>query len=299
MLSQYEKLGLFAVGMAAFVFIAPRALSFVLGGAALMVTPPSRLPGAGVKGREAGRRAAPPVNSAPGFSETMVEEAGGDWLAAEAVNAAVERLRARRAAAVTREGALRSKVAWKIAVSQQAALYHLVALADGAALLWNARNPVAAALAARGVVEATVVLADFARRLEAPVAAGDLPAADALVMAHGFSSALLGLADAPQTGAEGIAALLARCAADLPGAGAVHAQLSALAGAEASAQFGAFGMLDKTSTGVAFRDAESFDKSVLAQILAGLEIVTHAEFALAAVDGLASRVAALEEKTSF
>ena len=294
MLNQYEKLGLFAFGMVAFVYIAPRALSFVLGGAALMVTPPSKLPGANAKGREPGRRIAYEAPGEPGFSETIVEEAGGDWLPAAAVNDALATLRARRVAAVAREGALRSKVAWKIAVSQQAALYHLVALADGATVLWNARNPVAAALAARAVVEAAVVLADFARQLERLVGEANLPAIDALVMAHSFANALEGVADPRlDDGAARIGALLQSAEARLPGASMAHAQLSALADAAASAQFGAFGALDKTSTSVAFREAESFDRAIFAQILAGLQVVASMEAIFAAIEGLVTKVAAL------
>jgi hypothetical protein len=294
MISQYEKLGFFALGMVAFVFIAPRALSFVLGGAALMATPPSRLPGAGVKGREPGRRAAVQAPDEPGFSETAVEYAGGDWLAASAVNEALAKLRDKRLTAVTREGALQSKVAWKIAVSQQAALYHLVALADGATLLWNAHNPVAAALAARALVEAAAVLAEFSRQLERLVVEANLPAIDALVMSHSFANALEGVADPHSIdGGERIAALLQAGEAALPGATTAHAQLSALADAQASAQFGAFGVLDKTSTAVAFRQAESFDKSVFVQIMNGLQVVASVDIVLATIDTMLPKVAAL------
>ena len=148
---------------------------------------------------------APPASAAAaargGFDRAAVVSVGGDWEEAARLNAMLAGLSTQRQTRVAREGALRSRVAWKVAVFRQAALYRLVALAAGSAADWNVRNVLGAALQARGVLEAAALLADFDRRLQGLSSAGDLAGIDALVTERGFASPLDGPAGSgPQPG---------------------------------------------------------------------------------------------------
>jgi hypothetical protein len=278
---EYQKLGLFALGMVAFVWLAPKLLSIVLGGTAMMTVPRARIADARQPSRPLTQTSAGPES---GFSQESVAEVGGDWDAVTSVNATLARLQQRRATTVSRQHEpILPKVAWKVEVAVQAALWRLVALGEAATRMWNARNPLGACLLARAALDNTAALADFNRRIENLALDGNLADIDALVTLRSFKTELDGVdAEKRQSFTPSI------------GAKAAYEQLCVLTGPESVNQFTLFGHLDKTGTAVAFAESESFDRSILALIVASLRALEDAESIFVAIDGTLARLAALE-----
>ena len=237
-------------------------------------------------------RAAPAAAVAPGggFDRAAVAAVEGDWEEAARLNAVLAGLQALRQGRVAREGALRTRAAWKVAVFSQAALYRVVALAAGSATDWNVRNVLGAALQARGVLEATALLADFDRRLQSLSSAGDLAGIEALVTERGFASPLDGPAGAgTQPGFD---------PALINGFDAVaRAHYDALAGlceAGALGQFRVFGELEKAGTAVTFSADSGFERGLFGHVLGGVAAIVATEAALRAIEEKLPAVAALE-----
>lgn len=113
----------------------------------------------------------------------------GDIQTVNEINAVIIRLSERRKTEIRIVAPLdRSKLAWKIAVYQQAVLYRIVMLATGVAQSWNFGNLLTSILAARAFVETTAVLQDFESQLSALLGTEDLIAIDYLVMNRTFAS---------------------------------------------------------------------------------------------------------------
>jgi hypothetical protein len=236
-------------------------------------------------------RVAAAVAAGIGFDRRAVTAVDGDWEEAARLNAVLAGLQARREAVLAREGALRARVAWKVAVFRQAALYRLVALAATAAADWNARNVLGAALAARGLLEATALLQDFERRLQRLTGDGDLAGLDALVTERGFASPVDGAAGAGAS--RGIDRALIDAGAD-GSARAHYDALSGLCDAGALGQYRVFGELDKAGTAVTFSADAGFEHGLFGHVLGGFAALVPAEAALRAIEEALPRVAALE-----
>ena len=225
-----------------------------------------------------------------GFDRRAVESVGGNWEETARLNAVLAGLAALRQSQVVREGGLRSRVAWKVAVFRQAALHRLVALAAGAAANWNARNVLGAALAARALLEAAALLADFDRRLEALCRDGDLAGIDALVTGRGFATPLDGL---PPSGGFDPALIDALAAPD----GAARADYDALAGlcdAGALGQYRGFGEFDKAGTAVTFSAEAGYERGLYGHVLGGFGALVPAEASLRAIAEKLPLVAGIE-----
>ena len=235
---------------------------------------------------------------AGGFDRRGIEAVGGSWDEAAKLNLMLSELQAQRQTAVARDGAVRARTAWKLAVFRQAALYRVVALAMSCAANWNSRQVLGAALCARALLEAAAVLQDIFRRLEALCAAGDLAGLDALAMARGFASPLDGLAGVGGGEAFDPALVDAVPAPDGVMAGwAARAHYDALSGlceAGALGQYRVFGELDKAGTAVTFSADAGYERGVLGHVLGGVAALAAAEVALRAIDEMLPRVAALE-----
>lgn len=248
---------------------------------------------AALKAPAAATRGAAAAVTGSGFDRRGVEAVGGDWEETARLNAALAGLAALRQPRVVREGALRSRVSWKVAVFRQAALHRVVALATGAAANWNARNVLGASLQARGVLEAAALLADFGRHLQRLTSAGDLAGIDALVMERGFASPLDGAAGAGTQHGFDPALIDAGEVSD----GLARAHYDALAGlceAGALGQYRVFGELDKAGTAVAFSAEAGFEGGLFDHVLGGFAALVAAEAALRAIEEQLPGVAALE-----
>lgn len=291
---EWEKLGIGAAVIAA-IFVGWRlALPYVFSALGRAIGADKAVPLASADLREdpraAATRAAPVAATAAalraGFERPAVLAVGGEWDEAAKLNVVLAGLAVQRQRLVAREGALRGRVAWKLAVFRQAALHRLVALALGTAANWNTRNVLGAAFQARGVLEAAALLAEFDRRLQALSGAGDLAGIDALVTAWGFASPL----DAPAAPAPGFdPALLTDTAAR-----AQHEALSALLAAASLGQYRAFGELDKAGTAVTFSADAGYERGVFGHVLGGFAGLVPAEASLRAIDEKLPAVAALE-----
>ena len=238
----FEKIGIY-LGVVAVGYVGWRLLnpfvfsSFARAIGAHKVTP---LPSADMRPdpqtRTVATRTAAAAPAGGGFDRRAVTAVGGDWEAAARLNAVLAGLQALRQPLVAREGALRSRTAWKLAVFRQAALYRLVALAAGAAADWNARNVLGAALSARGLLEAAALLQDAVQRLQRLAGEGDLAGIDAFVTERGFASPVDGLAGAG--GSRGFDPALIDASAGPDGAARQHYDaLSGLCDAGALGQY--------------------------------------------------------------
>ncbi len=238
-------------------------------------------------------RSATAVPAGGGFDRRAVTAVSGDWEAAARLNAVLAGLQALRQPLVAREGALRTRTAWKVAVFRQAALYRLVALAAGAAANWNARNVLGAALAARALLEAAAVLQDSVQRLQRLAGEGDLAGIDALVTERGFASPVDGLAGAGA--ARGFDPALIGAGAGPDGSAREHYEaLSGLCDAGALGQYRVFGEFDKAGTAVTFSAEAGYERGLFGHVLGGLGGLVTAEAALKVIEDALPRVAALE-----
>ena len=232
----------------------------------------------------AARTAPAAGGGANGLDRQAVEAVGGDWEAAAKFNAVLAGLQARRQPAVARAGTLRARVAWKVAVFRQAALYRVVALGTGSAAAWNGGHVLGAALSARALLEAAALLADFER---------NLAGIDALATERAFASPLDGPAEAGRPRGVDPALIDAAFAAD-SNTRAHYDALADLSDAAALGQYRVFGELDKGNTEVAFSAGAGFERGVFGHVLAGFGALVPAEAALQAIDDLLPRVAALD-----
>ncbi len=245
-------------------------------------------------------RQAPPAAPTPttgGFDRRAVAAVGGDWEAAARLNAVLAGLQAQRQPFVTREGALRTRIAWKLAVFRQAALYRLVALATAATCDWNARNVLGAALATRATLEATALLQDFGRRLQRLADDGDLAGIDALVTERGFASPLDGTPAAGATRGADPSQFLSMIDAIVGPNGSARADydaLSGLADVGALGQYRVFGELDKAGTAVTFSAEALYERGLFGHVLGGLGVLPAAEAALQTIEEKQALVAGLE-----
>ncbi|MBP1875263.1 tellurite resistance protein [Ensifer adhaerens] len=105
------------------------------------------------------------------------------------VKLALSRLSGRRLSKIEVEGPfLRSKLAWKIAVYQQAILYRIVALGTGTIRACDADDTIVGILTARAFIETVAVLQDVATRIERHLGREDLEEIDAIIMAKIFAT---------------------------------------------------------------------------------------------------------------
>jgi hypothetical protein len=288
----YEKLGIGLAVIVVFFFLATRLPPMLMGGAAKMMGAGRRSnaaadePQSSPAPRAAGKSDVAGRSEVPGFAREAVDAVEGDWEEISKVNALVAQLEARKQRVVAREGALlRSKVAWKIAAFEQAALQRTTALAAGSVRLWNLRSVAGAVLCSRSVIECAAVLLDAERELGRLAEAGDLAGIDALVMRLGFGGAA-GPADLP--------GLIDACDRQAPGTRARYDILAGLSDAGSLGQVGLAGDLDKSGTAVTFSDTAMFERGLLNQVAGGLQALAVAETALAGIDALIPRVVELD-----
>jgi hypothetical protein len=105
------------------------------------------------------------------------------------INASLERLSGLRAVEINVSGPFaRSKIAWKLVTYQHALLHRVIALMDGAAVVWNARCTLSAMLSARAFMETMAVMAELENRVSRFLALEDLGALDALAQQGIFAS---------------------------------------------------------------------------------------------------------------
>jgi hypothetical protein len=124
-----------------------------------------------------------------GFSRSAIKAAGANWSDVRQFNLVFSRLEKRRVAKVEGAGALaKSKIAWKIAVLQQALLYRIVELAEGCTKAWNAGNVLCSGLAARALFETVGLTLDFEAELEGHYKADDFEAMNRLANSQTFAS---------------------------------------------------------------------------------------------------------------
>jgi hypothetical protein len=89
-----------------------------------------------------------------GFTKEAIDLTEERWEAVQDYNACLERLLIRRKNEIAIQDAfVESKTGWKCAILQQALLYRVCALADGAANQWNSANIIASVTLSRSLLE--------------------------------------------------------------------------------------------------------------------------------------------------
>ncbi len=245
------------------------------------------------------RRAASTGNSAGGliaFDRSIVVASGADWEDIQTVNAALEKLQARKSATVLRQGDQQaSKGAWLVALFEQAILHRITALARGAITMWEARNPLGAALCARSLLESGALVLEMERQLGRLADSGKFSELETFVADRTFVSQPGGWIEQARA-ARPIDLLRLINEADrlCPGARFCYDRLCEIAAPEALGQHAVFGAIDKSGTSAEFRDDESLEPSTFRLILDAARIVAPVAAALEAIDALAHRVVALE-----
>jgi hypothetical protein len=115
------------------------------------------------------------------IDETTVPESERSDLAK--VNAELESIAAGRLHQIDlrEEPYSSSKIAWKIALFSNSMAHRFVALAEGAAVSWNASNPLSAVLNARASMETFASYYEFSKQLSNLVPVNDFEAIDNLI----------------------------------------------------------------------------------------------------------------------
>lgn len=127
------------------------------------------------------------MNSAKAFQ--ILEATRRQRESIPAINAAIERLANRKRSKIEVVGPLaKSKLAWKVAIFQEAILHRMVMLARGAADACNSGNILTGFLASRALMETHVFADEFRDKLVALIQAEDLDEINKLVTNRLFAS---------------------------------------------------------------------------------------------------------------
>lgn len=207
-----------------------------------------------------------------GFNRSVVQAADEDWAKVRRYNSLLRSLAKRRVGKVERVGHLaQSKIAWKVAVLQQALLYRIVELANGCAKMWNEGNVLCSALAGRALLETVAVMLDFEAKLEKHFKANDFGAMDELVNFHTFATRNEEWLKEDQAyEAKNVLTYIDRLEKQkgLIGARMHYEHLSEFCHPNCNGLYIAFGKLDTSTGTVAFSKLKRHDKGMLNSILA-------------------------------
>ena len=127
-----------------------------------------------------------------GLSKEAIDLTGERWETVQDYNACLERLLIQRKSEIAVQGSfIESKTGWKCAILQQALLYRVCAVANGAANQWNSGNIIASVTLSRSLLE-TIVVANHIReellRLREPMNQDAADAIDDLCNKHLFAT---------------------------------------------------------------------------------------------------------------
>lgn len=292
---QIPKLGIvIAVGVAGY-FVATFILRVGMSGFAGMA---SLGKGATSQGAQP-RRAASAGKSAGdliAFDRSIVVASGADWDDIQAVNTALEQVQTRKSATLLRQGDLQaSKRAWLVALFEQAILHRITALTGGAITMWEARNPLGAALSALGLLESGALVLEMERQLNHLADNGNLAELDTYVAERAFVTHPGGwIGQARKERPVDLLRAIDEADRVCPGIQFCYDRLSEIAAPEALGQHAVFGAIDKSGTSAEFRDDESLEPSTFRLILDAARIVVPVAAALDSIDVLARRGAVLE-----
>jgi len=205
-----------------------------------------------------------------GFSRRVVKAAGENWDDVKSFNSALRRLEKRRATKVKKEGPLaESKIAWKIAVLQQALLYRIIELGGGCATMWNMGNVLCSVLAARALLETIALTADFEAKLQKHYKANDFEALDNLVTSLTFATRDPdALSETPELAAKNVLTYIDRLSAKFPLLRKHYDNLSEWCHPNSYGHFFTFGSLDTDTGTVSFSKRKLHTKGMLDHILA-------------------------------
>jgi hypothetical protein len=248
------------------------------------------------EGAKPRRTASTSSSASVAFDRGIVVASGADWDDIQALNGVLETLEARKKATLLRQGELQaSKGAWWLALFEQAILHRILILVSGATTLWEARNPVAAVLSARSLLESGAVVLQIERQLSHLAASGRLADIDAYVADRAFSQPGGWIEQARKTRPVDVPSAIDEADRASPGVRFCYDRLSEFAAPEAVGQHAVFGAIDKTGTSAEFRDDESLDPSTFRLILDAARIVVPVAAALEAIDALVLKVVSVEK----
>jgi hypothetical protein len=210
-----------------------------------------------------------------GFSHTSTEEFH-TWESVSAANARVDVLRDRRVAQVCRGQRPNSWLVWHIETYTQAALHRVVMLGDGCTDNWESRNPLAAVLCARALLETVATLWDFEKRLADLVAAGDLKGMSTLVQNRSFGTRQIALTkENPETTAINAITLVKRMCAEQPDPGrlwALYEDMSEYCHPNSFGHLILFTSIDFKANVTTLSDALAINRGTFMMILYGYSI---------------------------
>jgi aspartyl-tRNA(Asn)/glutamyl-tRNA(Gln) amidotransferase subunit B len=226
--------------------------------------------------------------------DDRLEEAAKESLAK--INACLDRLSALRVEEVKQSGALRSRVAWRLAVYQQVLLFRAVALANGISTAWNNRDTLSAFLSARALMETMAVLADFERRVAALLSQKDIDGLEALAEKGFFASRDSEVTSkAPQVEATNVLTYVDKLSKQVPLFRRHYDQLSERCHPNALGQNLMFGTFDKSASSYRFSDERDPDKNAI-MILAVLEFLPGVESTIAELSASIAQVSDVHER---
>lgn len=230
-----------------------------------------------------------------GFSKESVMAVDGDWSSVSEINNVLERLRGRRRTEVRRTGVLaKSKVAWKVVVFQQTTLYRIVMLADGCAVMWNARNTLGSLLCARALFESVAMVWDFDKQVERFCEEENLKGVDDLVMNRTFATRLSRLYEkAESTKSVNVLGFIDKFDGLIAGAREHYDDLSEYCHPNSIGNHLMFSDLDVESEVVALSETRRFERGVFDHVFGVFAALGLVELSLDEIDSFVPIIARL------
>jgi hypothetical protein len=216
------------------------------------------------------------------------------------VNEVLSRLSARRRVQIRVEGEFaQSKLAWKLAILQEAFLHRAVMLAQGVALTWNAGNLVTSILSARALLETVVLVEDFHGKIDAFLKVEDLGGINQVLDSQTFATRdAEWLAQHPDNQAINILTLINKFdKSTFPGARAHYDSLSERCHPNSRGHFGMFASLDRSNGTVTFSDTKTKIADRIA-IMPALMLLQLLERTLGSLDEAISAVGELQHRVN-
>ena len=217
-----------------------------------------------------------------------------EWSDIETLNAALERLRARRRSQVSALEFPRAKIAWKLVGLQQVCLYRTVMLADACASSWNSGNTLGAMVAARALMETAAVLHDLEAQLTRFCADEDLDAVDDLVMRRTFATRLKDWDW--ETPATNIFTLLKKMEAPFKGITNVYELLCEFCHPNSLGTFHLFAALDRAELTTYFTEKCHDPEGHFGNIMLAFMLIKKVEHDVDRIDELLPVIVKLNEK---
>jgi len=235
-----------------------------------------------------------------GLSKEAIDLTGERWETVQDYNACLERLLIQRKSEIAVQGSfIESKTGWKCAILQQALLYRVCAVANGAANQWNSGNIIASVTLSRSLLE-TIVVANHIReellRLREPMNQDAADAIDDLCNKHLFATRNQGTVDAGYGHlATNIITYVNKFDKKIPSIREAYDFLSEFAHPNGSGHLFTYGEINRETGHVTFHESAPRVRGIQGHVIACFTLLKFFELAMQTLDETISMVCEVDK----